>query len=466
MRIWLHVRIAAIGVAVMALTLIIVAVLTHQQIENGDRNELDNLLKQEMSEVRLTLPKELESAAGADNVLSAIEIDVAVQRYLAVHPGNARQFTTVEIDNQQFSTRDGPAEVKTLRQKGALPVGRPGSIETVDSAAGPLRVLTAPLMMNSKSAGNISVVGTLVDGRQQADDAFIRILLAGFVGLVLGGLVLLFAVRRALQPVRALANAARSVDLSDLESRVPNPPRSDEVGLMAREFNRMLARISRSEHQRQQLLSAVSHELRTPLAVAHGHLELFETLGPSDGETAAGTAAVVRRELDRLSRIVDDLTAVSTGGLGGATSSEPVFAPDVLAALTVRLDGLGFDDVVLESAPEVVLLGDEDRLTQALLNLVVNARIHTPDGTQVRVGARLQGSDLAFYVADNGPGIEADRVSTVFEPFVTTRPDGPNRTSGLGLSVVKAVTEAQGGRIDLQSGESGTTVSLIFPLDD
>ena len=171
---------------------------------------------------------------------------------------------------------------------------------------------------------------------------------------------------------------------------MPEPVTDDEVAGMAREFNRMLDRIRDDERHRQQLLSAISHELRTPLAVARGHLELLETLGTRPTATQPPRRRrVVRRELDRLGRIVDDLTAINEGEAGADTVAEPVFAPDVTAALRDRLEGLNLADVEIRPTPPVVLLGDEDRLTQALVNLVVNARTHTPADTQVIVDATV-----------------------------------------------------------------------------
>jgi len=334
----LHLRIAAIGVSIMALTLAIAAVLTHELIVVGDRAAVDDILRQELSQVVLDLPPELQAAAGNDGVASPAEMDLAVQRFLAVHPGTDRHLTVITIGSRTLVTRDGPPDLERLQRRGDLPAGQPRSLMTVDSAAGPLRVLSASLMGADQELGSVTVVGPLSEGRQRAMDALVRIAISGAVGLVVGGLLLLIAVRRGLRPVRALAGAARSVDLTDLQSRVPDTARMDEVGLLALEFNRMLERIDRDEQQRRQLLSAVSHELRTPLAVARGHLELFETLGPADGASAADTAAVLRRELERLGRIVDDLTAVTRGDLGGgATAREPVFAPDVLADLSDRL---------------------------------------------------------------------------------------------------------------------------------
>ena len=465
MRHALHIRVAAIAMVVMTLTLVIAALLTQQLIQVGYRQQIDRVLQQELDEVRLGLPKELASAAGTDGSATTAEIDVAAQRYLAVHPGSDRHLMILQIGSRQLSTRDGPPELVQLQRLRTLPEGTVGSLRTVDSAAGPLRVLSAPLTNGTQTVGTVTVLGPLSEGNDQGRTALVRIAIAGGIGLAVGGIVLVFAVRRALQPVRALAVAARSVDLADLKSRVPEQDRQDEVGMMAREFNRMLDRVSEDEQQRQRLLSAISHELRSPLAVASGHLELFETLGARPGYTAADTAAVVRRELDRLGRIVDDLTAINQGDIAGATAREPVFAPDVLNALGDRVEGLDLHDVSLTPAPPVVLLGDEDRLTQALLNLVVNARTHTPAGTHVSVQTKVDGDQVNFQVRDDGPGIDPAILPRVFEPFVTTKTGGVARASGLGLAVVKAVTEAQGGKVQLDSGPRGTTVALVFPID-
>ena len=157
------------------------------------------------------------------------------------------------------------------------------------------------------------MVGPLAPGQAQAAQVFGRIALASAAGLLVGGVLLVFALRRALQPVHDLAAAARSADLGDLDGRVPEPDTHDEVATMAREFNRMLERIGDDEQRRRQLLSAISHELRTPLAVARGHLELLEMLGPDSRQTVVDTAGIAREELDRLGRIVDDLTAITRG---------------------------------------------------------------------------------------------------------------------------------------------------------
>jgi two-component system, OmpR family, sensor kinase len=458
-------RIAAIALSVMALTMLLAAVLTQQLIRVEYRQELDRLLRQEMTEVQLGLPAELEAATGPDGVADAAELELAVRRYLALNPGSDRHLTIIQVGSNVFSTRDGPPDLQQPQRENGLPPGIGGTLTTVGSSGGSLRMLTASLESNGSPIGTLTVVGPLAPGRAQATQAFGRIGLASAAGLLVGGVLLVFALKRALQPVHDLAAAARSADLGDLDVRVPEPDTRDEVATTAREFNRMLERIGDDEQRRTQLLSAISHELRTPLAVARGHLELLEMLGLDSRQTVVETAGVAREELDRLGRIVDDLTAINRGDRAAETAREPVFAPDVLEALQLRTTGLDLNGVTIEPAPPVVLIGDEDRMTQALLNLVMNAHTHTPPDTAITVDAVVEGDHLAFRVIDQGPGIEPALLPTVFDPFVTTKTKGAGRTSGLGLTVVKAVTEAQGGAVELSSGPHGTAVQLSFPLD-
>jgi two-component system, OmpR family, sensor kinase len=332
-------RIAAIALSVMALTMLLAAVLTQQLIRVEYRQELDRLLNQEMTEVRLGLPAELEAARGPDGVADAAEVELAVQRYLALNPGSDRHLTIIQVGSKVFSTRDGPPDLQQLQRENGLPPGVGGTLTTVDSSVGSLRILTASLDSDGSPFGTLTVVGPLAPGRSQATQAFGRIALASAAGLLVGGVLLVFALRRALQPVHDLASAARSADLGDLDGRVPEPDTRDEVATMAREFNRMLERIGHDERRRSQLLSAISHELRTPLAVARGHLELLEMLGPDSRQTVVDTAGVARDELDRLGRIVDDLTAINRGDTAAEAAREPVFAPDRRLGSSAHPDG-------------------------------------------------------------------------------------------------------------------------------
>jgi two-component system, OmpR family, sensor kinase len=454
-------RLALVAVLVLGLTLVAVALLTYQLVRVSGRQSVDRTLRRELAALVAGLPGELPAGGDA----STADLGLAAQRYLALHPGSDEHMLVIEVGGSRYTTREGPSDLVRLEQEDRLPDGEPGRLRTVDTPTGPVRMLTSAVEADGRAVGTATVVGSLDDARSDASSALARVALAGAAGLVVGGAALTLVTRRALRPVSQLAAAARATGGDDLSRRVPEPDRSDEPSVLAHEFNRMLDRIAADAEDRQRLLAAISHELRTPLAVARGHLEVF------DGTDSAELAAVLTTELDRMTRIVADLSVVAGGAAGGEGGYDvqvgPVFVPDVLDDLRDRVAGLGLDGVTVGTAPPAVVAADEDRLAQSLLNLVLNATVHTPEGTHVRVTATADGtgdgSPVVLAVHDDGPGIDPSVRDRVFEPFVTTRPRrGEGRTTGLGLAVVKTLTEAQGGTVELTTGDGGTTVALRF----
>lgn len=455
-------RLALIGVVTLAATLGVVGVLSYEIVRVSGRQDVDRTLRQALDDVAAGFPALIDD----EEALTPDVLRQAAQQYLAAHPGSARHLTLLAFGNDEFSTREGPELLVELREQDQLPAGRLGRLRTVDTDEGPVRVLAAPLVAGGEVIGRATIAGPLDAVRDAARKSLGRIAVAGAVGLVLGGAVLVGATRRALAPMEQLAEVARATGGGDLDARAPTPDRDDEVGALALEFNRMLERLSAHAEQRRRLLAAVSHELRTPLAVAQGHLEVFEVVGGGSADPGQTDAlvATLRVELDRLGRIVDDLGALAEGDQGLAVEMGPVFAPDVLTDLGHRLAGLGLGAVLVGSAPPVVVEADEARLAQSLLNLVMNGVVHTPPGTRVRVEGRLDGAEMVFSVADDGPGVAPAVRDVAFEPFVTTRADGSGRGAGLGLAVVKTLTEAQSGRVELETGDAGTTVSIRLPV--
>jgi len=460
-------RLALLGVAVLAVTLTVVAVLSAQIVRVSGRRAVDRELRDELTTLATDLPPLLgESGPPTDEQLRN-----AARQYLALHPGSTRHLTVLTVAGASYSNRTGPEELLELRDEGELPTGGVGVLRTVDTSEGPVRVLSAPLVVRGREVGVATVLGPLREVRDDASATLSRIAAAGAVGLVLGGIALVVVNRRAVRPLTALAAAARTTGGDDLSARVPEPARRDEVGDLAREFNRMLDRLSDDAEHRRRLVSAVSHELRTPLAVARGHLEVFDALvgpdsGPVDGEAVARLAGVLRGEIDRLTRIAADLEAVVRGEAGGDVTLGPVFVPDVFDELRDRLAGLGATAVRFATPPPVVVEADEHRLAQALLNLVSNALVHTPPGTSVTVDAVAEDHQLRLTVTDDGPGVDPAVRDRAFEPFVTTRADGSSPGQGLGLAVVRQLVEAQHGTVSLESGPGGTTATIRLPLDD
>ncbi|HEX5947277.1 MAG TPA: HAMP domain-containing protein, partial [Acidimicrobiales bacterium] len=300
-------RVALIGIAALALTVAVVALITYQIVRVTGLQDVDDLLRRERDELVASFPGVLADAE-ADG-LTDDELRRAAQQYLAAHPGSDRHLTTITVAGDSFTTGDGPRVLVDLGAQDALPTADPGRLTTVDTAEGPVRFLSAALLAGGEEVGTATVASPLDEVRDDALTSLGRVAGAGAVALVLGALALVLSTRRALSPVADLAATARRTRGGDVGARAAEPTRNDELGELAREFNRMLDRIEADADERRRIVAAVSHELRTPLAVARGHLELFEELEPGDARAATEVAATTRAELDRLVRIVDDLAA-------------------------------------------------------------------------------------------------------------------------------------------------------------
>ncbi|MFY7066107.1 HAMP domain-containing sensor histidine kinase [Nocardiopsis changdeensis] len=448
-------RVVLRALLVMALVIGGVALLTYELVRVSGRADVDRLLQEEAALVGEALGNRLPEAAGIDGVVSGPEAQRAARQALATRPSGARHVTLVSAGGVRLQSTGGPGPVATLLSGPGAPPVEPGSLRTVDSGVGPLRVMdTAVVDGDGAQVAVVTVAAPLEPSRDAAGAVLASVGAAGAVGLAGGGLLLWAVVRRTLRPVREVSAAAKEVSPADLAARVPVPGTRDEIGELAGEINRMLDRIEGAEADRRRYLSVISHEVRTPLAVAEGHLELLG--GPE--------AQIVRAELVRLRRVLEDLMAVARGGDEIDAAREPVFLPDLFDEVRSRAGALpAREAVTVAEPPPEVLLGDQARLEQCLANLIGNAVDHTPEGTRVEVSAHGTGDGVALVVADDGPGIAPDVLPRVFEPFVTTRAGGGGRIAGLGLAVVRSLVAAQGGRVDLDSGPSGTSVTITLP---
>ena len=321
------------------------------------------------------------------------------------------------------------------------------------------QVAPPALLFVSGDAGSAEVFWDL------SRDSQVRIvLLASGVVLVVLVLCLLFG-GSLVRPLRRMAVAAQRAGDGDLEVRVPDR-RSDEIGEVARAFNRMADRRQQLEEARRRMVSDVSHELRTPLANVRGWLEAVQ-----DGlaEPDERLVASLHEETLHLQRLVDDLHDLSLGD-AGEMHLEPVEI-EVADFLDQVADGFrggaGSAGVAVrvEAEPGATVHADPVRIRQAVANLVANALQHTPSGGVVT----LRGRDGALDVADTGTGIPADDLPHVFERFRRADSARSRGTggSGLGLAIVSQIVEAHGGRVSIESPVGvGTTVRIVLPDPD
>jgi two-component system OmpR family sensor kinase len=223
-----------------------------------------------------------------------------------------------------------------------------------------------------------------------------------------------------------------------------------------------------SERRLRQFVADASHELQTPLTSVRGYAELFRRGAADRPEDLGNAMRRIEAESERMGMLVDDLLL-----LAHLDQKRPMARGEVdLRAITHDLVG---DAQVVDPgrpltfvAPEpVVIDGDEQRLKQVVANLLSNARTHTPPGTPVTVGVRREGDEAIIEVADRGPGMTAEQAARVFERFFRADPSRARASggSGLGLSIVSAIAEAHGGRVEIATSPGdGATFRVRLPV--
>ena len=276
----------------------------------------------------------------------------------------------------------------------------------------------------------------------------------------------LYVTRRLVRPLRALTRASRRIAGGRYSQRlVSDAP--GEIGELAATFNVMAQTLERSEERRVQLMADVAHEFRTPLSNLRGYLE-----GLEDGVFKPEELAVpTRRQVQRLERLVDDLSLLSrveTGQVQLSPAQEDAAAllATVADAFRPRFEAKGVDLVVL-ATPGVNVWADAQRTDQALANLVANALRFTPTGGRVTLTVSVPTDGQArFEVSDTGTGIPADQHDQLFNRFFRgdqARAQHEGSGSGIGLTLAKQLVERQGGEIGVNS-RVGQGSSFWFTL--
>jgi len=283
---------------------------------------------------------------------------------------------------------------------------------------------------------------------------------AGALGLLVAlGLGLLVA-RMIARPVRALADSVRGFADGRYEGGV-GPRGPGEIGELQDAFAGMVGAIRAGEARLREserfaalgrLAGGIAHELRNPLTAIRMAVETSATADVPAREEARRIALGEIDRLDRTLRELLDFVRPRRPTLR-EVHVRPLF-DDVAALLKPQCDHLKVR-LEVDAPADVVLRADEDRLKQALLNLVLNGAQAQPHGGVVHLCARPG----RIEVRDEGPGIPAEVRETLLQPFVTTKAGG----IGLGLAVVAQVAEEHGARLDFRTGPGGTTFSLTFP---
>jgi signal transduction histidine kinase len=278
-----------------------------------------------------------------------------------------------------------------------------------------------------------------------------------------------FAARRTTRPLHSVVETARKIiRTGSLDARVPVPSRDDEIAELVRHFNTVLDQNRALVRGMREALDNVAHDLRTPLTGLRGSAEL--ALGrPADQAGAQDALADCVERADEVLKLLRAIMEISEAEAGmlrldktacdlADLARGPVdLYADLAESRGLRLSG--------ELPGPVPLFADATRLRQAIANLIDNAVKYTPAGGQVVVAVSAQGREAVLEVRDTGPGVPRDDQPRIWERLYRGDQSRSQSGLGLGLSLVRAIVEAHGGRASVATAENGGAVfRLYLPL--
>ncbi|HET7279877.1 MAG TPA: HAMP domain-containing sensor histidine kinase [Dermatophilaceae bacterium] len=400
--------------------------------------------------------------------------------HLLLHQGSVVKTSAGEPVNSLVN-KDGAYDVLTTQQITALNAAQLGPAPksvNLGGDAGSYRLVA------TTDSGLTLITGVSTSGVDAAVSKLTTFVGLGIlIGLGVVGAGGTYLVRRNLAPLqRVAATATRvshlpldsgAVDMADRVPEVDTDPRT-EVGQVGAALNEMLDHVHsalnarhESEMRVRQFVADASHELRTPLASIRGYAELSRREQESVPTSVTHALGRVESEAVRMSGLVEDMLLLARLDAGRPLERGPVDLTHLAVDAVGDAHAASPDHVWELELPDepVEVPGDRARLHQVVANLLANARTHTPPGTKVVTTISLDGTWVKFSVRDNGPGIPESLQDKVFQRF-TRGDDSRSRvagSTGLGLSIVAAVAEAHGGKVELDSAPGDTTFSVLLP---
>lgn len=335
-----------------------------------------------------------------------------------------------------------------------------------------VRLLAPPMFehdMGRMGIGMMGQGGALNDAFASAVDN--ALLVGVLVSLLAAAAAGAFAAYRTLRPLEDVRAATRRLAAGHYDETVPVPAEA-ELAALADDVNALGAALAATESRRTRLLGEVAHEMRTPLTVIDGYVEgLIDGVFPADADVLGDLSV----EVGRLRRLADDLSQLSRAeehrlDLRLQHVDLGALADEVAERLRPQADDAGLT-LTARAEAAVPVVGDPDRLAQAITNLVGNALAATPAGGSVSVRCGAGGGVATATVTDTGVGLEGDDVTRVFERFY--RVPGAGRRhgaggSGIGLTIAREIVRAHGGDLTASSAGlgRGATFTVTLPVTD
>jgi two-component system OmpR family sensor kinase len=455
-------RIVVGYVVLIAVALAITLVVARGALVARFDNDVDTLLADEVAQLEVIIsegdPETGEAFRDANELF-----DIHLRRVL---PADDGAFYALVDDDPAIFSFDAPADLLADEEVvGSWAQVDSSTFQTIDTDAGPARLLIVPVRLETNSGTFIAAEFTR-NGRADLDNVFRILALVGALVLLASALIAWTIAARVVRPVRRLTELSRSVTEADLSARIPVEG-DDEVAELSATFNAMMSRLEGGFAAQRAFLDDVAHELRTPITIIQGHLDV---LGDDPVERAE-TKAVLTDELVRMNRYVDDLLILAQAERPDFLRTEVVDLRAMIDSIMRKVPGLGFRRWVVDKQASGSAVLDEQRIVQAVLNLAANAVRHSDDASEIGIGATVTVEAtgerrVQIWVRDSGTGVDPELIGDLFDRHIRSAASRTDGGIGLGLSIVDAIAVAHSGRVTVRSDVGvGATFMIDVPAN-
>jgi two-component system, OmpR family, sensor kinase len=444
----------------MALALATVVLVVAQELRSGVDDRVNRGIEQEVREFVDFAEQATDPNTGqrVTDPAKLLELHLGTQ-----YPDATEVHLGVYVTDRLHGLQQGEPPYRIVDDTALLGriVEDPAAYGESTTPAGPFRWAKVEARNQDGTPGGWFVTGYFMDGLYAPDRTTIRILvLVSAIGLLVAAAVAWLVAGAILAPVRTVRQTAARITEEDLTRRIPVHGK-DDIAALAEQFNAMLDRLEQAFTAQREFIDDASHELRTPITIVRGHLEVMG----DDPEERAEVVRICTDELDRMSRMVEDLLLLARAQRPDFLRPQQVSVAELTVDIDAKVRALGERRWLLESVAEGEAWLDPQRVTQAVVQLAQNAVQHTRTGGEIRLGSTLRDGAVSLWITDDGPGIDEDELGRVFERFargVNGRADRGG--AGLGLAIVKAIAEAHHGtvRVVTTPGQ-GATIGVELP---
>ena len=338
----------------------------------------------------------------------------------------------------------------------------------------PMRFLVKPIIVNEKLY-EVLLIAHPIQAIQKSLNLLLYSLGTIFIILIIPTIlgVRLLAIK-LIKPISTIADKMGNITSENLDERLINPKSKDEIEKLTVTFNNLLDRLQQSFYRERQFIGDIAHELKTPIATLKSGVEVVLSRDRQKNEYKE-TLKETLIDVDRMSSLVKNILDLAWIGAshdairnGGVKNTKSFNLSDLVEELKEIALKLGKNKKIIIKSniqPGIIIIGDEGKITRAILNIIDNAIKYTSNKKPVSISLRKSLSDVIIEIKNNGIGISKKDLSHVFERFYRGSKTAKTLGSGLGLAISQGIINAHKGQIKIDSQKgSGTTVKITLPL--